>query len=61
MATNRDCWHGTLILIGQPAEETGEGAAAMIKDDSALAIHDSANQPVGQVGYRASTYGSNGR
>lgn len=24
MATNRDRWHGTLILIGQPAEETGE-------------------------------------
>jgi amidohydrolase len=56
MATNRDRWHGTLILIGQPAEETGEGAAAMIKDglltrfpkpDFALAIHDSANQPVG--------------
>jgi len=60
MATNRDRWHGTLILIGQPAEETGEGATAMIKDglltrfpkpDFALAIHDSANQPVGQVGY----------
>ena len=60
MATNRDRWHGTLILIGQPAEETGEGAPAMIKDglltrfprpDFALAIHDSANQPVGQLGY----------
>jgi hippurate hydrolase len=60
MATNRDRWHGTLILIGQPAEETGEGAAAMIKDglltrfpkpDFALAIHDNANLPVGQVGY----------
>jgi hippurate hydrolase len=60
MATNRDRWHGTLILIGQPAEETGEGAAAMIKDglltrfprpDFALAIHDSANLPVGQVGF----------
>ena len=60
MATNRDRWQGTLILIGQPAEETGEGAPAMIKDglftrfpkpDFALAIHDSANQPVGQVGF----------
>jgi len=56
MATNRDRWRGTLVLIGQPAEETGEGAAAMIKDglltrfpkpDFALAIHDSAVQPVG--------------
>ena len=53
MATNRGRWHGTLILIEQPAEETGEGAAAMFKDglrtrfpkpDFALAIHDSANQ-----------------
>jgi len=60
MAANRDRWHGTLILIGQPAEETGQGAPAMIKDglftrfpkpDFALAIHDSANQPVAQVGY----------
>jgi amidohydrolase len=60
MATNRERWHGTLVLIGQPAEETGEGAPAMIKDgllsrfpkpDFALAIHDSANQPVGQVGF----------
>jgi amidohydrolase len=60
MATNRDRWHGTLILIGQPAEETGEGAPAMIKDglftrfpkpDFALAVHDSAIQPVGQVGF----------
>jgi len=60
MAMNRDRWHGTLILIGQPAEETGEGAPAMIKDglftrfpkpDFALAIHDTANQPVGQVGF----------
>ena len=60
MATNRDRWQGTLILIGQPAEETGEGAPPMIKDglftrfpkpDFALAIRDSANQPVGQVGF----------
>jgi amidohydrolase len=32
MATNRDRWSGTLILVGQPAEETGQGAPAMIKD-----------------------------
>jgi hippurate hydrolase len=60
MATNRDRWHGTLILIGRPAEETGEGGAchdqrrlahALSQPDFALAIHDSANQPVGQVGY----------
>jgi len=60
MATHRDRWHGTLIFIGQPAEETGQGAPAMIKDglftrfpkpDFALAVHDSASQPVGQVGF----------
>ena len=60
MATNRDRWHGTLILIGQPAEETGEGAPAMIKaglftrfpkPDFAVAIHDSAILPVGKVGF----------
>jgi amidohydrolase len=60
MATHRDRWHGTLIFIGQPAEETGQGAPAMIKDglftrfpkpDFALAVHDSASQPVGQLGF----------
>ncbi len=60
MATHRDRWYGTLIFVGQPAEETGQGAPAMIKDglftrfpkpDFALAVHDSAIQPVGQVGF----------
>jgi len=60
MATNRQRWHGTLILIGQPAEEIGAGAPAMLKDglftrfpkpDFALAIHDDASLPAGQVGY----------
>src|SRR3989475_7831275 len=60
MATNRPSWHGTLILIGQPAEELGAGAAAMLEDglftrfpkpDFALAIHDDASLPAGQVGY----------
>jgi hippurate hydrolase len=31
-ARNRDAWRGTLICIFQPAEETGEGAQAMIDD-----------------------------
>jgi amidohydrolase len=60
MATNRDRWRGTLIFVGQPAEETGQGAPAMINDglfsrfpkpDFALAVHNSAIQPVGQVGF----------
>ena len=32
MAHNKDSWHGTLMLIGQPAEETITGADKMIKD-----------------------------
>jgi amidohydrolase len=60
MATNRQRWNGTLILIGQPAEEIGAGASAMLKDglftrfpkpDFALAIHDDASLPAGQVAY----------
>src|SRR5258708_2387915 len=32
MAQSKNTWHGTLMLIGQPAEETIGGADAMIKD-----------------------------
>lgn len=32
LAAGRDTWSGTLLVLGQPAEETGEGAAAMIGD-----------------------------
>jgi len=48
MAANRNRWRGTLMLIGQPAEERGGGARAMIDDglftrfakpDFALAVH----------------------
>ena len=54
----RDRWRGTLVLIGQPAEEKGGGAAAMLKDglftrfpkpDFAISFHDSATQPAGRV------------
>src|SRR4029078_200740 len=31
-ARNRDAWHGTLMPVFQPAEETGEGAQAMMDD-----------------------------
>jgi amidohydrolase len=59
MAHNKDSWHGTLMLIGQPAEETITGAEKMIKDglftrfpkpDIGLAMHDTNNLPVGKVG-----------
>jgi amidohydrolase len=58
----KDQWHGTLILIGQPAEERIDGARAMLADglytrfprpDYALALHDSAELETGKVGYIA--------
>jgi len=54
-------WHGTLMFIGQPAEEVVGGARAMLKDglftrfgkpDVGFAQHVS-NGPVGQISYRA--------
>jgi len=32
LAATRDDWHGTLLLVFQPAEEQGKGAQAMIDD-----------------------------
>src|SRR5215831_15957869 len=32
LAQLKDQWHGTLVLIGQPAEETIDGAKAMLAD-----------------------------
>jgi hippurate hydrolase len=57
----RDEWSGTLVLIGQPAEERGSGAKAMLdgglytsfpKPDYAVALHTNAAMPAGTVGYR---------
>jgi len=53
-------WQGTLVFIGQPAEEKGSGARAMLKDglftrfpkpDYCLALHDKADQAAGTVGW----------
>jgi hippurate hydrolase len=60
LAELKDQWKGTLILIGQPAEETIEGALAMLNDglysrfprpDYAVALHDTGNLEAGKVGY----------
>ncbi|MFC4507338.1 MULTISPECIES: amidohydrolase [Streptomyces] len=32
LAAGRDSWSGTLVVVGQPAEEDGGGAAAMVAD-----------------------------
>ncbi len=57
----KDHWKGTLVMIGQPAEEKGGGARAMIADglferfprpDYALALHVNSSMAAGTVGYR---------
>ena len=62
MAESRGQWRGTLVLVGQPAEELVSGAKAMIADglltrfprpDFALAVHDDARLPAGILGYHA--------
>ena len=59
LATLGDKWSGTLVMVGQPAEEIGTGARAMLsaglfkkfpKPDFALALHDSATLPAGTIG-----------
>lgn len=61
LAANRDRWSGTLVMIGQPAEEINSGAEAMLKDglftrfpkpDFALAFHDTADLPSGTIGVK---------
>nr|WP_040597835.1 amidohydrolase [Sphingomonas elodea] len=59
LAAMRDRWQGTLVMIAQPAEERGRGAKDMLDDGLftrfpkpayALAFHDSAGLPAGQIG-----------
>jgi hippurate hydrolase len=56
----KDRWSGTLVFIGQPAEEIVGGARAMLADglytrfpkpDYALALHVWAGLPAGVIGY----------
>jgi hippurate hydrolase len=62
LAANKDAWRGTVMFVGQPAEEIGQGASEMLKDglftrirrpDFALALHVDSYMPAGKVGYRA--------
>jgi amidohydrolase len=68
MAATRPRWRGTLMLIGQPAEEDGDGAKAMLADglftrfprpDYAVAVHDDGRDPAGIIGYHAGPILSN--
>jgi hippurate hydrolase len=60
MAEHRDRWSGTLMMVGQPAEEGLGGARAMLTDglftrfpkpDFALSFHDDDTMPAGTIGY----------
>jgi amidohydrolase len=68
MTKTKDQWHGTLMLIGQPAEETVGGAQGMLADglftrfpkpDFAIALHTTNNLPAGKVGVTAGYSRSN--
>jgi amidohydrolase len=68
MAHSKDTWHGTLMLIGQPAEETISGAKRMIDDGLftrfpkpvvGVAFHVGNELPAGQVGITPGIYNTN--
>jgi hippurate hydrolase len=68
MAHSKETWHGTLMLIGQPAEETISGAKAMIADglfqrfpkpDVGVAMHVDNLLPAGQAGITPGIYNTN--
>jgi len=68
MARSKDTWHGTLMLIGQPAEETITGAKAMLSDglftrfpkpDVAVAMHVGNDLAAGTVGITPGVYNTN--
>ena len=60
LAQLKDQWHGTLVFIAQPAEETVDGAKAMLADGLyerfpnptyLLALHDSSDVEAGKITY----------
>ena len=64
----KDKWHGTIIFIGQPAEEMVGGARAMLhaglydrfgKPAYAVALHDNAEIEAGKIGITAGYYNAN--
>jgi hippurate hydrolase len=68
MAKTKDQWHGTLVLIGQPAEEAVGGAKSMIADglftrfpkpDVGVALHTTNELPAGKVGFTPEYAASN--
>lgn len=59
LAANKSLWHGTLMIVGQPSEETIDGAKAMLSDnlyarfgkpDKIIGLHDTNLHAAGTVG-----------
>ena len=68
LAHSKDTWHGTLMLIGQPAEETISGAKAMLDDgflkrfpkpDIGVALHVGNDIAAGKIGITPGVYNTN--
>jgi amidohydrolase len=68
MARSKNTWHGTLMLIGQPAEETIAGAEGMLRDglftrfvkaDVVVALHVGNELPAGMVSITPGVYNTN--
>lgn len=65
LVETRKQWKGTVVLVAQPSEENGFGAAAMFQDglyhkipypDYAIALHNHAEMPAGTVGYNEGAF-----
>src|SRR5256714_9728185 len=57
LAQSQDRWHGTVVMLGQPAEENVQGARAMLADglltrfpkpDYCVAVHDLSDAAAGK-------------
>ena len=64
LVETKNNWSGTVVMIGQPSEESVGGAAAMLrsglftkfpKPDYVLALHDNATLPAGKVAWKEGT------
>ncbi len=61
LVENKSRWHGTVVLVGQPSEETIDGARAMMTDnlysrfgqpDFVLSEHDDSSIAAGDIGIK---------
>jgi hippurate hydrolase len=59
LAAEKASWHGTLMIVGQPSEETIDGAKAMVADhlferfgkpDMVIGLHDTNSHAAGTIG-----------